>query len=176
MKTIVLFSGKQNVSEFFITCPDFLENHNALSRVGLWKLQHFCQQHKVSRRISAPWSLILYCAPRYQLWPSFPGLYLTKMLHFWNLSSGQESTFQISNFTSMIIFWLYSSCSNTLRIMVRDIAGGNLSWQLCLIFKPAYLLEGWLPLVKGPLYCVGPPLIGQFWEGQKGQLQEASCF
>ena len=60
--------------------------------------------------------------------------------------------------------------------MVRDIAGGNLSWQLCLIFKPAYLLEGWLPLVKEPLYCVGPPLIGQFWEGQKGQLQEASCF
>ena len=24
--------------------------------------------------------------------------------------------------------------------------------------------------------CVGPPLIGQFWEGQEGQLQEASCF
>ena len=75
----------------------------------------------------------------------------------------------------MIIFWLYSSCSNTLRIMVHDVAEGNLPWQLCLI-KPAYLLEGWLPLVKGPLYCVGPPLISQFWERQEGQLQEASCF
>ena len=30
-----------------------LETHNTLSRAGLCKLQHFCQQRKALRRISA---------------------------------------------------------------------------------------------------------------------------
>ena len=42
----------------------------------------------------------------------FLGMYLTKMLHFWNWVQ-VKSTFQISDFISMIIFWLYSS-SNSL--------------------------------------------------------------
>ena len=34
----------------------------------------------------------------------FLGLYLTKMLHFWNLSSLVKSTFQICDFVNMITF------------------------------------------------------------------------
>ena len=58
----------------------------------------------------------------------FLGFNLTKMLHFWNLSSGQE---YISNkqfyiiYSSMVIFWLYNS-SNTLNGMLLII--NTFSW------------------------------------------------
>ena len=52
-------NSMQTLLIFFLTCPGYLETHYALSRVGLWKLQHFSQQRKVLRRISALWKILL---------------------------------------------------------------------------------------------------------------------
>ena len=51
--------GSRMSANFAITCPGYIETHYALSRVGLWKLQHFSQQRKVLRRISALWKIVL---------------------------------------------------------------------------------------------------------------------
>ena len=45
--------------------------------VKLWKLQHFCQQQKVSFQISAPWLLILELLDT-NFGPRFLNFYLAK--------------------------------------------------------------------------------------------------
>ena len=50
---------------------------------------------------------------RYQLWPSFSRLVLNENASLFGIWVQVKSTFQISDFISMIIFWLYSS-SNSL--------------------------------------------------------------
>ena len=58
--------GSRMYANFSITCPGYLETHYALSRVGLWKLQHFSQQRKVLRRISALWKILLKKVDRFK--------------------------------------------------------------------------------------------------------------
>ena len=64
-------------------CPGLLETYNALSPVGLLKLQHFCQQRKVLRWIQPCENKYFQkSALRYQLWPPFSRLIFNENASF----------------------------------------------------------------------------------------------
>ena len=107
----------------------------SLSNVLICIIGHFtsCKVVKIAtflwttESIASDFSLVITNISKIELLDTnfgfrFLGFYLTKMLHF-GIWVQVKSTFQMSNFISMVIFWLYSSF-NALNGMLLIINTG----------------------------------------------------
>ena len=108
---------------FAIICPRLLETrHNALLCVGLLKLQHFW----TTKNIALDFSPVIINFSRMALLDTNFGLRFLGFLFNENPSFLEcefiqvKSTFQISDFISINIFWLYNSSSTFTHCMWRN--------------------------------------------------------